>query len=113
MTNQELDRLAAEKAMGWHMGALVGEPAWLDQSNTIIYFCADWHPSTNREQAMMLLDKMGAEQYALCKNPPEFRSGYSFDFWRRCDGRGYKGDGDSEALAITEACLRSVGEKVE
>ena len=58
----ELDRLLAEKVMGWR---LTEDHWWLDRQNYHALFnISAWHPTTDIAQAMMVAEKIG--EYKDC-----------------------------------------------
>jgi len=63
MTNEEMNRIMAEKVYGWHwedIRGMKGFRAWLDSSNTMQYWAEMWDPAENIAQA-------DAVMLALCQ----------------------------------------------
>ncbi len=58
---RELDRLLAEKVMGWHLWPV--EPVegncqwWHNESGRPMYSTVNWHPTTSIEQAMTVAER--------------------------------------------------------
>jgi Phage ABA sandwich domain len=96
MTDQELDKLAAEKVMGWPADPLGGVPV------------RDWEPTRELSDAWMLVEKMGALgwYFGIYNFHVEGQS------WRVEIMKGsahYQREDESIARAITLAALRAVG----
>ncbi len=67
MSNADLDRMMAERVMGWHevkhgycsyaTGLPYDHPCWQDEDNEPTVFVSDWHPSSDIAQAFMCAEK--------------------------------------------------------
>lgn len=64
MTDEELNRLAATKIMGWKLGNDGFGGVWEDSSGCIIEEWL-WKPMSSREQAMMLWEKVKEEFWRI------------------------------------------------
>lgn len=102
MTLDELDRLAAEKVMGYAFDDKFH--VWLTQDGK--YVTNDWCPTRYIEQAWELLEKMGTKFRMLINyhevNLPSYQVAIG----------GHEFSEKSAPLAITKACLKAVGEDV-
>lgn len=126
MTLDEMDRLAAEKIMGWKLRTeyqmtipprSIGN-GWLGiEDQKFKYSDSEWQPTRNIAQAFELLDKFPAFQ--LFTRYPAVKP--------RCECVVYTAEdpntarvesisvveGNTAAEAITKACLKAVGESVD
>ena len=84
MTNSEIDRLVAEKVMGWHIdeygeGWLTSDGKWARDASSLHSILTDgeyWHPSTNIAQAMEALEPLGKLGYYLVLSQNGFSKGW-------------------------------------
>ena len=65
MTNEEINKLVAEKVMGWDVNFMSARELhgkkrlhWRDHENSTIYLPEQWCPSENDEVAMQVVDKI-------------------------------------------------------
>lgn len=116
MTNEEVNKLVAEKVMKWDVNFMSArDPGgakrlhWRDDENSTMYLPSQWCPSENMEQAWEVVEKMREE-------------GIVFDYNNRSTpgvatfGYGQEGEcfvGAEEApRAISLAALKFIGIKV-
>ena len=64
LTDEQLDRLVAEKAMGWHLSKT--GITWKDDRDDFVgVFADDWQPTRNKEQMHKVIDKMIERGYGI------------------------------------------------
>ena len=102
MTLDELDRLAAEKVMGWYLvfGGWFPEP---DSRSKLIMSIHYWQPTRNIAQAWECLEKF---KYVSIKS-----YGENWRVW--VDDSENCFVEETAPLAITKACLKAKGVEVE
>ena len=118
MTNAELNKLAAEKVMGWHE---YGDGILKPDSDEPLYVNNDfkevwkWNPCESIADAWMLLEKLDWFWFQVGR---ENCDGVRWDV-RTYDDYDCKAEDeinvtceDTAPLAITKACLKAAGVKV-
>jgi len=114
MTDEQTNRILAERVMGWHKIVSASGNYWADDNNDYAMFVDIfnyWQPTQNIEQALMCAEK--------------FSGSNAFDIYYNSDGLGYECTlyNDHEktitcrvdkdiSLAICSALLEAIGEKV-
>ena len=112
----ELDRLCAEKVMGWfYVGILIvnSRKSYQTSDGSVIDF-SDWQPTRNIAQAWECLEKISAG-YVIRKGPLLYRCLLAkADSYEGEEDLGtYEGKADFAPLAIVLACLKAVGCEVD
>lgn len=112
MNNRELDRILAERVMGWKLNGSEYEyrKRGLDLWNTS-YLRGEvtkWEPAENIEQAFMVLNKMEKENIMYWSlqywpNPPQSDSAYDCEIWVIPEEPSVAGLAPTPALAICRA----------
>lgn len=115
MTNDELDRLAAEKIMGWK-GIYLNEfgSAWILPSSSpgcVFKEREDWQPTRNIAQAWDLLEKF--KHWSLCTGLHEDTQHTVFCGIGKDIGHiTWEAKAETAPLAIVKACLKAKGIEV-
>lgn len=110
MTNDELDRLAAEKVMGWNISKM---PSWGNDGPIILEFegrgdpSKFWKPTSDITQAWQCLEKLNPEFLNIMKTEYGGKKLYLVEVSEKERGR-------SEIIseAIVRACLKAKGIEV-
>ncbi len=108
MTNGELDRLVAEKVMGWHTEYISDCTEWFDGKKYVGGFYA-FCPSDNLLDAWLVVKKMagnGTQRGIVNVRGKYF---YWLCYWKRNRGEAKE---TTMPKAICVAALRAVGENV-
>lgn len=107
----ELDRLAADKVMGWHQAMFSFSshdpfPVWHDESNKFVSKPEYWQPTRNIAQAYELLEKF--EKFTVMKfelpHIGKYRAQVNDDLLT---------SGETAAEAIVKACLKAKGINID
>jgi len=115
----DIDRQIAEKVMGWkyyYKKNGYSDPEYRDAKNIFVADVYGWHPTSNIEQAMMVLERMIELGYGDCSLIRMYKTEeWVVGFYKNEDGLGWVGSytrGKSLPVVICEAALKAV-ESVE
>jgi hypothetical protein len=63
LTNAQIDRMTAEKVMGWEMEKNWHGEYWTEFARPTMYksYCSHWKPSINLNQAWQVVEKLDCE----------------------------------------------------
>lgn len=113
MTNEELDRLAAEKIMEIE-GKYRGDGDWVTYDEKTNYTTVTrYQPTRNIAQAFELLEKLD-KNFAVTKlGEPQGEKKYNAKVFVRTEKAVNYSNSDSAPLAIVLACLRSLGLEID
>lgn len=105
MQNEQLDRLAAEKVMGWRLAVHQWIGEWGEVEDTL----SNWSPTTNEANAALVREKMRADGWILrlYAHPRFHEAEWVFEADRIRIGQSRLGT-PSVAFAITQAALLAV-----
>ena len=98
----ELDRLAAEKVMGWKEV----QPGLWDCGQPVLEELDEWQPTRNISHAWQLIEKLSPRLYTIAKSD----SGY--DIYLN-EEEIYIQDCETISLTIVKACLKAKEENIE
>ena len=115
-----IDRLVAEKVMGWHTGFIsdgrwiVKKEWWLSKDGLAQEIVYKWHPTTDISRAWMVVEKMEPEYHWTIRTPFDKGDRYSagltplgFTGWNGIPD--YLVNADTAPLAICLAALKAKG----
>ena len=116
MTTQELDRLAAEKVMGWEVYTAMDDArpiTYIDQ-HLNLQVAACWSPTTNEAHAALVRERMRELGWILelLAHPKFHVAKWINEYDRRAVASSRLGT-PSVAYAITQAALLAVGAVTE
>lgn len=112
-TLDELDRMAAEKVMGWKAGQL---NTWLSEDGYLTRYANEWQPTGNIAQAWEVMEK-ATDHFSIItwsQFPESFHNYDNGKYEVRIRMKEWPRDvvsifDNSVPLAITKACLRAAG----
>lgn len=112
MDNREIDRLTAEKVMGWHAKKDLSKypnAGWYDKDGQFVERAIMWDPSENIERAWQVVEKMLSEKHYFSIQAHTF---YIPPAWVVRMGEQEETN-QSISLAICLVALKAVGVEVE
>ncbi|WP_276666029.1 BC1872 family protein [Caldibacillus debilis] len=110
MNNHEIDRLVAEKVMGWDL-YVSPYGSWYCTGKAYIPN-SKFTPTTEIKDAWQVVEKLKIEVIPLAGQPPK-NMRYQAKIYNRQLGKCYEAFAETAQLAICLAALKAVGVEVE
>jgi hypothetical protein len=122
MNLREIDRLVAEKVMGWRLksfaGAGGGFSAWLNDEGQLVRYETDctlqaqpdefWRPTVNIADAWLVVEKLKIVVIPQAGDPPKDMQ-YLAEIYRQPFGNNCEAFAETAPLAICLAALKAIG----
>ncbi|MED4718257.1 MULTISPECIES: BC1872 family protein [Bacillaceae] len=110
MNNREIDRLVAEKVMGWTLKEMTATSAWMDsQGGWTLYQM--WKPSTDMRDAWLVAEKL---YITVC---PQQGAPTEMSVWAEINkqplGNCYEAFAKTAPMAICLVALKAAGVEIE
>lgn len=114
MSDDELNRLIAEKVMGWHVGGYGGEPYWLNGKGMHAWPIDDWQPTQDIAQAWQVVERMRQLGFDFELQWQDIKP-LGQDVFASFNAHEKQGawEHDVPTLAIVLAALRAMGVEVQ